>query len=1495
MSTPTPTIDADPALVAVPPEQLTIVVLDASEARRDQARDAADARLSAETAIGPIDQSKITGSNKLVRTFQAGKEAYRGGGFRGMVRRIWKGNVANEYYRQKYTQQELARVDKTGNIYAAEEGLNSREAMGATVERFASEFADQMMHEGEKRYELEDGKDNATRTVLTNLIGAYARDELDDANFEEEKNRAVKELAQGSPAAFGEGVMFADNLLEIAQNVKAKVRHGLGLDEILANAKFVVGEARMGVRSEAHFNTVDRVIDRLHKSKVGSLVNETTIAAAAAVVAGVTRLGARLGTGKAAAIATGGVAGVAGGAMAVARESKKQKQERAQHMRERAQGKEFDEGSERRSRFEETRYETRAAVDLATSLESLFDADGNLLHIENGDAYTDALRRLAEVHVRTKMSDKQLADLIHYSAVDKVDSERLRLDLARARVNVVLKEALDGRQDELLPAGLKTSSFEDLLRMHEMSFTSAQEQSMQERDAIFDKMRRSEALKAGIKGAATGFILGSAVQEGIAAVHPGIVGVLEGTNHSQSAGQSASMLRSVFKGDTVHNSGVFAIGEGPHQIAMSDRASLALPDGYTATHSLTDPSLWQISGPDGHMTDIVIGTEGTLTQESVQALSNAGLNLHESVVGSPLSGQVHELTIGRDKYVFPSEYNALETTPGHWQVTDANGVVQAEFLTNPDGSLTQEGAEALRARGVDLVSATDVSTVAITEQVPVESAQDLLMAHSDQTEQVRRVLWYGNDTPGSYDLNELRTHAGGVNGDWFDGHGNVVIDISRMSPDGSFQGGQSANPFELVGENRLTAAISVSKDTQSTVFNFDFVTQPDGRTVAVIPPDSPAFQLFQAGNEYNGHGAFNGRYIEIMEMTGQVDDQSEQVRILSTYVGQSNTSGLTANVTDYVEQARMVNNLSFAPVETLQTITVGESKLGSVEPIIPTPIRSRRGLESPVRRRGPYGYYGRGITSPEQVDEILQQTIPMLHQDPRAQVPMGDAVDWYDQLLREHRTPEYVKDIEQQIVDSSELLSIDNSVKTIVTIPVRAIAEADNIHETLSLYGQQSTESLESTQVLLHVNWTQEDAADPARADEISRLRQEIDRARSNYPGLRVAILESEWTSDEAAGGVIGHVVRKMYDTAVLSVKRAIDEGRMDADHEVVLVRNDADAKGMSRDYLGRMTDAVTRDGVDAAAGRFKWGIERSADLPGFTMFTQVLEGVMGSSVRARTQGIPAGVGTSGANSAVRISTLAAVGSIGFSDDTGAGSDDIILGERINAIRRNGSPVRQELYRRQHKQSLRGWWYNRRKPSSTYSLGSIATSDNDSSTITIANGATIDTDPSRLEAMYRNGEAIVDAWNDFDKGPGGASDRSAKMPAILAPESARSDIGTIATRIEFQIDALLTKWGLDPRHAEMALWRSFPTARDWEDPKYHGPMYTFEPDSSGRRVFKFTDSGKLLLQKRLQRNNKSQFDPIGSRRMRVNYGVESDKGRQKIKAPRVPRLLRAVG
>ena len=815
---------------------------------------------------------------------------------------------------------------------------------------------------------------------------------------------------------------------------------------------------------------------------------------------------------------------------------------------------------------------------------------------------------------------------------------------------------------------------------------------------------------------------------------------------------------------------------------------------------------------------------------------------------------------------------------GKYELLNPDGSKAYDIGLNADGSFDDQTLVDLKAKGLVFSETphTITETTTVTKSVP----QDVIKDHFFETKFIHRQLWAANNTPSpKFDLNELRADAGGANGSWFNGQGDVVIDVSRMTPNGSFQGAYHVNPLELAAQGKLSLGVSISQDTQAMPLNFPIETMPDGRVVAIIPKSSVAHQLFSMDG---GKRVFKGRVFEVLHNTGQINPNgSEDVVPLASMPGTNNPGPFTYNVDSYKTIYDTV--LSPKPQDTsLQVITYDAKPLVDAPPVIP--FYARRGLERlRDERRQPYAYgeYGNyGIHNPELIEEVVRDTIPELINNPRARIPTGEAVNWYEKVLKRNKGKGYVKAIEDIVDNTPELSSIDSETNAIIAIPVGGF-EGENIYTTLSLYGQQPEADTADNPILLHVNWKASDASTPESQAEIKKTLDAIERAKSEFPHLKIAIMQTAWSDEEVDEGIIGMAVRKLYDTVILSTNRAIEKGSMDPDHEVVVIRNDADGRGISEGYIGKMVEQVTDSSTDIAIGRLKWGIEQTKGLPGFAVALQFLEGVRGSARRAREKGIDVAVQTTGANSGIRVSTLASVGSLGFGSYTGAGSDDIEIGHRVNLIRKADSPLHLSLYGKKHG-SLRGvraWLASRGSASDEYEI--IGSDDDD--TITIANGATIDTNTDRLLACYLRDESIGKAWNDFNTS--GHKSRSDDLPEEIPSESLE-DFDAIASKIEFQISGIITDWKVDPRMIEMELRRSFPPEN-----KSDVPMYELKQEGK-ITTFKFTEEGKKLLQKRLQRNNRGQYDPLGSRRMRVNYGVRTPK--RAFPIGRTPRLVKGI-
>jgi len=180
-------------------------------------------------------------------------------------------------------------------------------------------------------------------------------------------------------------------------------------------------------------------------------------------------------------------------------------------------------------------------------------------------------------------------------------------------------------------------------------------------------------------------------------------------------------------------------------------------------------------------------------------------------------------------------------------------------------------------------------------QPPVEPpAPDILpenkggLEHPEhEVSKIHRALWYDNDDPSKPVGNEKRFLPGGVQRTGFDKEGDIIFDISKMTPDGSAHGGNNINvPYLLKQDgngdrlcDKLRLLITVDGDRDSEVIEVPVDT--DGKIT--IPAGSDlAEKLFAKGP--NGQAVFKGAFLEIAKVN-EGKDGARNVEIIATHVG----------------------------------------------------------------------------------------------------------------------------------------------------------------------------------------------------------------------------------------------------------------------------------------------------------------------------------------------------------------------------------------------------------------------------------------------------------------------------------------------------------------------------------------------------------------------------------------------------------------------------------
>lgn len=1340
------------------PTRINVALVDQSVDARRAARDEADRRLTEELSTG----------NKMAQ----------------FLKGIWKGNVAKDYYRLKYAREAEAHIAETNNTLAYET-TNDRASRAklATVDRFASEYDETVHADAGERKEVLDSNSEIAQGIKQ-LIHRSIEDGWSDEVLVEERTRLLNVYRETYGEEFlGEGVVMADSLLEARAATLGAIEHGESIETVLSNMQIIIGESRSGVRTEAHLNMVDRAIEKLNKTKIGSLVGPEVVATTATIAASLLRLGSQ----KAISAAAMTLApGVGASVWAGLRENMRVKEERAQHARESAQGKEFGEGDTRRAEMEDTRYETVQAVELTRLLRERFEEN---VDFNGNDSLQALVDTLAATQTRIQLSDTRNIDLISYSASDAIEDERLALDVAMAQAKTVANQQLTPEARHALGID-DVTSLQELLNQRSEAFIEQAEGDISDKDRAFKKLKARRVAVAAASGLVTGLTFGVIAQEGIAA--------LDGTRQG--------LVEQLWNAHNELYQGV------EHQTVLE-----GLVNGDQGQNVITH------HGPDNVFT-------------------------------------AHTLGESESAYNVSSDHSLVHNDDNTISLVDPTGRVTVDRLAlAADGSLPQESMDALREHGMTVLDNSSTIDVVTHEEVLVTTPQ-YVETHGAS---VSRELWYDNNTPAPvFDRNELGLQWGGSEG--LITSGGYTLNVSGMTPDGSFTGDQSVNWASQAQEGTLKLAISGSVDSQGSALMID--VRPDG--TVEVPADSPAAHFF--ANE-NGRAVFNGGYAEVVQMTG-VDAQGvEHIRPLATLVGSDTVSTVPDVITTHTPEVHHEYTITSAGYDTTETLS-GFTEMAPVIPVI-----SRRSMESPRTRtfeRPPpyYNGYQSGELSPEQERTRREETSPRLLRDPNRDLNPFEELKWYKKLVQKKQGAEYVATIDKLVADSQELSNIQPGLRAIIKVPVNAAgrAESEGIYNTLSAYARQDSESVTKSIVLLHVNWFDDLAQQPDSRAIIDHTKAEIDRARVDFPELKIASIESEWKRSEVRDGVIGHVSRRLNDAAMFAVEGAMERGDLPDDQDVLLIRNDADAIGISKNYLkSYVSGAEEHSRTDVFTGTTTFDNVKASKLPGMVYAANFMQSL---NLLASTR--ESNVHTAGANFAVRASILAAVGGVGFDGYNGAGADDVQIGRRIVAARTKHSI--------QQRNGLAGYYERLRSGYSRQNNGA----ESPRKIGVRLGGARVDTDSDREEKLYLQGIPMVNTWNSehgFDNN--GYQDRDANLDDLRKNfnESLEADPNTVVERIRADMEGSINNMGASLGVIDSALAFAFmlPDGRDSTAAYKLRKIATEDERHPFRYELGLTDTGRQHLLKHLQRDSRGRFDNYGSRKMRQMYGETRSGARRK--------------
>lgn len=1321
-------------------------------------------------------------------------ELEEGGKFKHFIDKIWKSGLAKDHYIRKYRVEARRYIEEHGGDSSdpnapAEIRAQAKESR---ILQFQQDFEEAIhTNTGEKKNILEPTHELAIGAK--ELVRAYCRGEFrDDGALAEARNQLLQDYRVSHPDEdIGVGIASVDNLLEIAKTVSGKVEHGESIDNVIDNIQIIMGDARSDLRTEAKFNKVDEVIDKLARTKIGSVIMPLAIVSAASITASVLRLGSRSGAKRGATAVLGAAGGLLigsaiSGTLAGLQEHKRMNEDRANHLRDNAVSKEFNPKDRRRSELQDTVYESASAKEIAEELDGLVGEE--MLVTGGKEALDSAIDALVKIELRNQYSDSKGMDLLRFSNTESVVTERLQLDRARANAKAIITTHLtDEMRREL---GIGSEDINHVIQSRSGEYKEVLDADISSKDENFKKIKARHVAKAVAIGVVTSLTFGIAAQEIGAALDPTRVGLLEQA-------------------------------WGAHNIPVNGELHKTLLGGiFSAEHAAVH------TGP------------------------GAGLN-SESFTG------------GKDLLAVSNDSSIVNNGNGTFDIIDHNGSVSADNIPiNSNGSLPQGSVDQLKSLGMNVIDKS--YNVTSTETIHEVITADQFVEHNlKSTINATCNFFYDNNTNGTHDLNEL--------GEWWGGHNGISVDngyqfdVSHMAEGGSFHDGEIANWKELAAEGKLSLLVSASKGTADHVFAVTI--GPDGQ--AIIPADSPAAALF---SKENGSAVFHGYIARIAEMRSEDSNGINTVRSLAAVLGKQDvgsipfdsvvetvdripnfeiiTPGFDTLLPDYIEVPPVI------PVVPRQNLGSAESKYQTVEQ--PTPASPENG----------YGYEAQ--PSRQTLDRWVSERSPRLNENPNAILNTGEELDRYAVEQQSKRGEAYIQEIEGRIASNDKLKNINGDTKLIVVMPVAAVQESENIYNALSLYSQQDEASKKNSVILLNVNW-KEGATDKLEDKlKINKTISEIERAKHDFPELNIASFEKVWshewleTRKDANGhtAMYGEVIKTLYDTAAIAVKRGMDSGAINRSQDVLMVTNDADALGMHSSYLRHYIEAEAKNKeTDAFVGSIRWGAENIKKYPGYHV-SQLYMQVMNMLTTRTGSNYEVATSTIGPNAAFRLSSYAAIGGCEDYPSMGVGADSQ-LGRKILAARDVLEPASQ----------VEGLGYG---ASDNVASGEEVSSHADKPRrIRQVIGADLDSSGERLlTKAYLKGKPLPEAWQDFNAGAsrnnyGDAESVNSQLNDgdwVNRGEDLVNDFDSVKGRVEQQINYFTNSWYHSNRAlASLGLSLLFPNPKTSDGVDESWKLENAADANGKKRLkFKFTDSGSKRLKADLsKRQNRTAITKRG--------------------------------
>ncbi len=1220
-----------------------------------------------ENAAAFDSQARDTADEKMT----ANKAELRG--VKGFLTKIWKHNLAQDYYRQKEVAKAKVAMEGRESLFEGDDDASAhKEAMGSLVKRFASEYEEAVhVDAGETRDTLDES--SLTYTEVKKLIFDYAEGVITKEVFIEEKSRVLAGVINLDRQKVEKGLHHADDLLQVAEGVKRSIEHGEALNRLDVDFEIVVGRAKSGVRTEAQFNTVDRLVDKIQSTKVGRLLNETTIASSVAIAYAVSAgLSQRVASSKLAAWGSFGASALLGAGIAAARESRMIENDRRQHFREMAKGKTFDQNeASRRKEMEQFRYNTVLATECIAALNDIADEEEM-----TPERFRRSVHVLGDINARVHVSNEKKIDLIAYSDERLVEEERLSIDIARAEAKINLKRLAEANPG-LLPAGISLE--DDLKTAMEVQRTGIieGERGVDEKNRAFSKLKKRRVAKAAAKGLATGLVIGTLAQEGISLLRDNQQGLIEGVLGKNESGQTTTALEGIRR--------YFAGAEFPLSGAASVETlvggnKITLPAGVTMEAGAS--GMFKLMHEGKVLADGLKFENGVLSQASREALAAVGIDAlvretsvttTETVTGSAaemvkertdLFGRANRVGWYDNNTPAPKfDENELRLKWGGKAGTgiDANGKVVFDVSSmtaggSKHGAFSVNAQEAIKDGKLKMLFSLSRGSQAFAVDVPVDASGKIVI---DPNSEMGKMFF------------EIKNGKAVFKG----GFAEVVHEVGE-NPNGG-KNYRTLSTLKGPGQETVSWERTVTKGSNSTELNLNkFAVAKDidpPPFVPVIPrvplertrnPVRPErkTEVSPALKPEEAKAAVAALALAGPSIAGLIGyDEKEVVpgdyrqRLLSAVEGfkllagrNPSLLGFDPNMQRLLEQVKQKAEnpdpaLTFdeyrATVdrdlkELRRLIDASERKLLTYDPA----EAEENGIEG-----GPLAADSRGYYSPDGEDyglldrkEYRSRMSEKILNNENLDLSGDDSEVVAEYLSKQ--SPEYLAEL-RTLVAGVESMSPE--IETVITIP--AYREGKILEKTLRNYAKLKDRS--KFEIVILENH-------PASAER-DNTKEVVDAMRSEFPDLNIRHIYKVFSAKPTIGEV-----RKYLVDAVMLRKQAAG-----ITESIAVVSNDADLEDISPEYANQISSTFRNNKVVDAIGG-KWDFPPQ-DFERFPLLhaTQRLWHYMDISFRNYYLKAPELIGR---NSAFRSGAYAAVG--GYNKDAKL-AEDLEIGWLVKEAR----------------------------------------------------------------------------------------------------------------------------------------------------------------------------------------------------------------------------------